>query len=230
MKILALDTATEACSAALYLDGEITQLYRVAPREHSHIILPMIDQLLSESGNGISDLDALAFGRGPGSFMGVRIAAGVVQGIAFARDIPVVPISTLAAIAQTAYSETGASRVLSAIDARMNEVYWGVYCLSDHDCMRPIGEEQVCAPTQVPQPEGDGWTGAGSGWNAYGAGLRAAVEPDRLVGQLDHCYPTAESIARLAVVAYSEGHSLPAAQAQPVYLRDNVAKKPRRPR
>ncbi|MGB5456905.1 MAG: tRNA (adenosine(37)-N6)-threonylcarbamoyltransferase complex dimerization subunit type 1 TsaB, partial [Gammaproteobacteria bacterium] len=104
MKILAVDTATEACSAALYLDGEIHQQFRVAPREHSHIILPMIDQLLSDSGIRVSDLDVLAFGRGPGSFMGVRIAAGVAQGIAFAWDLPVVPISTLAAIAQTVHA------------------------------------------------------------------------------------------------------------------------------
>jgi tRNA threonylcarbamoyladenosine biosynthesis protein TsaB len=230
MKILALDTATEACSAALYLDGEIRQLYRVAPREHSHIILPMIDQLLADSGNGVSDLDALTFGRGPGSFMGVRIAAGIAQGIAFAWDLPVVPISTLAAIAQTAYAETGAGRVLSAIDARMNEVYWGAYSLSDQDCMRIVGKEHVCAPTQVPRPEGGGWTGAGSGWNAYGDGLRAGMDPGSLVGQLDSCFPTAESIVKLAVVEYTAGRHLSAAQAQPIYLRDNVAKKPRRPR
>ena len=228
MKILALDTATEACSAALYLNGEIRQLYRVAPRAHGHIILPMIDQLLTDSGNGVSDLDALAFGRGPGSFMGVRIAAGIAQGIAFAWDLPIVPVSTLAAIAQTAYAETGAGRVLAAIDARMSEVYWGAYSLSDQDCMRIVGEEHVCAPNQVPRPEGGGWTGAGSGWSAYGDGLRAAMDPDSLVGQLDSCFPTAGSIVKLAAVEYAAGRHLPAAQAQPVYLRDNVAKKPRR--
>lgn len=227
MKILAVDTATEACSAALYLDGEIHQQFRVAPREHSHIILPMIDQLLSDSGIRVSDLDVLAFGRGPGSFMGVRIAAGVAQGIAFAWDLPVVPISTLAAIAQTVHAETGATKVLSAIDARMSEVYWAAFRLSDNNsCMCIVGEEHVSAPDQVSSPDGEGWTGAGSGWNTYGDLLRAAIGPNRLAGQVPDCFPTAESIARLAVVEYGAGRHVTAAQALPVYLRDNVAKKP----
>lgn len=225
MKILAIDTATEACSAALYVDGEINQQYRVAPREHSHIILPMIDQLLDEAGIRVSELDALAFGRGPGSFMGVRIAAGVTQGIAFARDLPVVPISTLAAIAQTAYAETGASSVLSAIDARMNEVYWGAYRLSEHGCMHLVGEESVIAPERVSKPAEGGWTGAGSGWSSYGEILKAAVGPGVLSGQMHECFPTAESIVKLAVSEYLAGRHVPASQAVPVYLRDNVAKK-----
>ena len=225
MKILAIDTATEACSAALYLDGEISQHYRVAPREHSHIILPMIEQLLTDAGLKLAELDALAFGRGPGSFMGVRIAAGVTQGIAFAWNLPVVPVSTLAAIAQTAYLQTGASQVLSAIDARMNEVYWGAYRLSENDCMQLDGKEYVIAPKQVPVSGDGGWTGAGSGWSAYGDALTAAVGAERLTGQLDDCLPSADAIARLAVVDYQAGRTVPAAKAVPVYLRDNVAKK-----
>jgi tRNA threonylcarbamoyladenosine biosynthesis protein TsaB len=225
MKILAIDTATEACSAALYFDGEINQQYRVAPREHSHIILPMIDQLLAEAGIRVSNLDALAFGRGPGSFMGVRIAAGVTQGIAFACDLPVVPVSTLAAIAQTAHAETGATRVLSAIDARMNEVYWGAYRLFEHGCMHLVGEERVIAPDRVAKPGEGGWTGAGSGWSAYGEILKAAVGPDVLSGQMNECFPSAESIVKLAVAEYQAGRHVPVSQAVPVYLRDNVAKK-----
>jgi tRNA threonylcarbamoyladenosine biosynthesis protein TsaB len=225
MKILAIDTATEACSAALYIDGEINQQYRVAPREHSHILLPMIDQLLVESASKVSDLDALAFGRGPGSFMGVRIAAGVTQGIAFAWDLPVVPISTLAAIAQTANTETGATKVLSAIDARMNEVYWGAYKLSDDGCMRLLGEECVLPPEKVTRPDEDGWTGAGTGWSAYSESLNAAIGSGEPAQQLDQCLPSAESIVRLAVAEYQAGHHVPAAKAVPVYLRDNVAKK-----
>ena len=225
MKILAIDTATEACSAALYFDGEINQQYRVAPREHSHIILPMIDRLLAEAGIRVSDLDALAFGRGPGSFMGVRIAAGVTQGIAFAWDLPVVPISTLAAIAQTAHAETGATSVLSAIDARMNEVYWGAYRLSELGCMHLVEEERVIAPDQVAKPGEDGWMGAGSGWSAYGEILTAAVGPGIISGQMNECFPSAESIVKLALAEYQAGRHVPAAQAVPVYLRDNVAKK-----
>jgi len=225
MKILAIDTATEACSAALYFDGEINQQYRVAPREHSHIILPMIDQLLAEAGIGVSELDALAFGRGPGSFMGVRIAAGVTQGIAFAWDLPVVPVSTLAAIAQTAHTGTGAARVLSAIDARMNEVYWAAYRLSENGCMHLVGEESVIPPDQVQKPVEDGWTGAGSGWFTYGEVLKASLGSDVLSGQLNECFPSAESIAKLAVAEYEAGRHVPASKAVPVYLRDNVAKK-----
>ena len=225
MKVLAIDTATEACSAALYLDGEINQQYRVAPREHSHIILPMIDQLLAESGTRVSDLDALAFGRGPGSFMGVRIAAGVVQGIAFAWDLPVVPVSTLAAIAQTANAGSGARKVLSAIDARMNEVYWAACKLDEQGCMQIVGAEHVIAPDQVSRPDEGGWTGAGSGWSAYGDMLKAAVGAEVLSGRMDGCLPTAESIVKLAVAEYNAGGRVAAAQAVPVYLRDNVAKK-----
>ncbi len=225
MKILAIDTATEACSAALYIDGEIRQQYRIAPRQHSHIILPMIDQLLVESALKVSDLDAMAFGRGPGSFMGVRIAAGVTQGIAFAWDLPVVAVSTLAAIAQTAHAETGASRVLSAIDARMNEVYWAAYRLSDDGCMRLLGEERVMAPDQASLPDDESWAGAGTGWSAYGEILSTAIAPAELSVQLNQCFPSAESIVKLAVADYEAGCHVPAAKAVPVYLRDNVAKK-----
>jgi tRNA threonylcarbamoyladenosine biosynthesis protein TsaB len=225
VKVLAIDTATEACSAALYFEGDIRQQYRVAPREHSHIILPMIDQLLAEAGISVSELDALAFGRGPGSFMGVRIAAGVTQGIAFAWDLPVVPISTLAALAQTAHTETGASCVLSAIDARMNEVYWAAYRMSEHGRMYLVGEESVIAPDQVANPgEGD-WTGAGTGWSAYGEILKAAIGPGVLSGQMNECFPSAESIVKLAVAEYQAGRHVAASKAVPVYLRDNVAKK-----
>ncbi len=225
MNILAIDTATEACSAALYLDGSIAQRYRVAPREHGHIILPMIDELLEEAGIGLAQLDALAFGRGPGSFMGVRIAAGVVQGIAFARDLPVVPVSTLAAIAQTAFMETAAERVLAAIDARMNEVYWGVYRLADDGCMRLLGEECVIAPERAAAPAEHDWIAAGTGWAAYGEPLTAAVAPAVLTARLPDCLPSAQAVAKLAVADYLAGRHVAASQAVPVYLRDNVAKK-----
>ncbi len=228
MKLLAIDTATEACSAALYSDGEISQEYRVAPREHSHIILPMIDQLLAQAGVALRELDAVAFGRGPGSFMGVRIAAGVVQGIAFAWSLPVVPVSTLAAIAQTASAETGAEHVLAAIDARMNEVYWGACSLSETGCMQLVGEERVIAPEQVTVPDERDWSGAGTGWSAYGQRLQAAIAPVELAACLDACLPSAAAIARLAVEDFRAGRHVAAAQAVPVYLRDNVAKKPAR--
>ena len=129
MKILAIDTSTEACSAALLIDGDLQGVYKLAPREHSLLILKMIDGLLSDAGITVSELDAIAFGRGPGSFMGLRIAAGVVQGIAYAHELPVIPVSTLKAIAQRASEETRHQHVLAAIDARMDEVYWAAYSL-----------------------------------------------------------------------------------------------------
>lgn len=225
MKMLAIDTATEACSAALFIDGDISQQYRLAPREHSHIILPMVEQLLADAALRIADLDALAFGRGPGSFMGVRIAAGVTQGIAFAHELPVVPVSTLAAIAQVAHAETGAVNVLSAIDARMNEVYWGAYRLDHDGSMKLAGEERVISPGQVTCPGEQDWCGAGSGWASYADRLTAALAPACLTRQLPDCYPSAAAIARLAANAYQDGRHVPASKAVPVYLRDKVAKK-----
>ncbi len=236
MKILAIDTATEACSAALLIEDEtgdetgqkITSRYQLAPREHSRLILKMLDELLVEAGLSVSDIDAIAFGRGPGSFMGLRIAAGVVQGIAFAHDIPVVPVSTLKAIAQRAYEETGSKHVLATIDARMDEVYWAAYSLQDH-CWQLHGEELVISPEKVtiPKiPENETWTAAGNGWANYKDRLLQTADCP-LPTILADCFPSAEVIAKLAAVEFKAGHTIPAAKAIPVYLRNNVAKKPK---
>jgi len=240
MKILAIDTATEACSAALLIDGDtvnnrITSQYQLAPREHSRLILKMIDDLLSEAGLPVSSLDAIAFGRGPGSFMGLRIAAGVVQGIAFAHDIPVIPVSTLKAIAQRAYEETGNDHVLVAIDARMDEVYWGAYYLGEQtiDGRQWIldGEEKVISPDKIKLPEmltekHKIWVGAGTGWGSYADRLLPA-ENFTLQSMLVDCFPSAENIVKLAVSEFRAGNMVSAAQAIPVYLRNDVAKKPK---
>lgn len=226
LKLLALDTSTEACSAALSIDGEISQLYKVAPREHTHLILGMIETLLQDAGLKSSDIDVMAFGRGPGSFMGVRVAAGVVQGIAFAHSIPVVPVSTLAAIASVAMQQTGETNVLAAIDARMKEVYWGAYQKSNDGQIVLQGEEIVIAPERVPMPEQGNWVAAGTGWGSYGEVLKPALG-DRCIQSLDECFPSAEAIAQLAIDAYENGEAVSAAEAIPVYLRDNVASKPK---
>ena len=233
MKLLAVDTSTEACSAALYIDGDVKQQYELAPREHSRLILGMVDALLREADITAKHLDALAFGRGPGSFMGVRIAAGIVQGIAFAHSIPVVPVSTLAAISSAAIEQTGVNNVLAVIDARMQEVYWGVYSnrsasgepTSDETpYLTLLGEERVSAPEQVVIPDSDQWVAAGTGWAAYPDVFKSKVDHG-FISSLDNCLPSAEAIARLAVEDYKKGVSVSAAQAVPVYLRDNVARK-----
>lgn len=222
MKLLALDTATEACSAALIIDGEIEQQYELAPRAHTQLILGMAQQLLQSAGMTISELDALAFGRGPGSFTGVRIATGVVQGMAYAADLPVVPVSTLASIAWSVHEEQGASHILSGIDARMGGVYWGAYEVKQTQLVLH-GAEQVCAPAQVPVPEGR-WVGAGSAWKGHREALLQRLG-DRVTQCFEAYYPRAASIARLAVKDFDQGLAVDAAHAIPVYLRDDVAKK-----
>ena len=230
MNILAIDTSTEACSAALYTDGELSSKYQLAPREHSRLILKMIEDLLSAAKLSVSELDAIAFGQGPGSFMGLRIAAGVVQGIAFAHDIPVIPVSTLKAIALSAYEETGTPRVLAAIDARMDEVYWAAYCLHDQQWLLEM-EECVISPDKIQLPEmltqqDKPWVGAGSGWQSYADRLLSGGD-FTLHEKLFDCFPNAEIIVKLAVDEFEAGNTVPAEQAIPVYLRNDVAKKPK---
>jgi tRNA threonylcarbamoyladenosine biosynthesis protein TsaB len=227
MKLLALDTATEACSAALWLDGEIISRYALAPREHAHRIIPMMDELLEEAGIALRQLDAIAFGRGPGSFTGVRIAASVTQGAAFGAGLPVIPVSTLAALAQAAIEEQGAERILPAIDARMQEVYWAEYRRDEHGLAELVDEELVIPPDQVPVPEASGYTGIGSGWQTYAEELGQRLE-GRIARTLPDALPQARHVARLAAAYHERGVSLAAHQALPVYLRDQVAKKPSR--
>jgi tRNA threonylcarbamoyladenosine biosynthesis protein TsaB len=227
MKILSLDTATEACSAAIYIDGEIRTRYDIAPREHSRLILRMVAELLADTEIELSQLDAIAFGRGPGSFMGLRIAAGIAQGIAFAHDTPIVPVSTLQAIAQVTYDSTGKTHVLAAIDARMDEVYWAGYFL-EHGRWRLRGEEQVISPDQIDftAQDNESWVAAGTGWASYEQRITRALE--FTPAQIDaNCFPSAEAIAKLAVTGVESGEAVRPAQAVPVYLRNNVAKKPK---
>lgn len=216
--LLALDTATEACSVALLHDGKVTSHYEVIPRLHAQKLLPMIKELLAQAGVELSAVEAIAFGRGPGAFTGVRIAIGVVQGLAFALERPVLPISNLAALAQRAYREHGATQVASAIDARMDEVYWGCYREQAGE-MRLQGVEAVLPPEAAALPgdaSGD-WFGAGTGW---GYAERLSVKPTALdAGMLPH----AEDLLTLARFAWARGEAIRADDAQPVYLRDKVA-------
>ena len=219
MKLLALDTATEACSVALNIDGEVTEHFDIIPRRHSRELLPMVDGILAKAGLTIGDMDALAFGRGPGAFTGLRVATAMAQGLAFAVDLPVIPVSTLAALAQQGLREHGAKKVLSAIDARMGEVYWGAF-IEKNGLMTPAQEETVIAPEKVNVIDGEhNWFGMGTGW-AFREQMAVNVR-DCVV----ETYPHALDIALLAAADFEAGCVLPAEQAMPVYLRDKVALK-----
>jgi tRNA threonylcarbamoyladenosine biosynthesis protein TsaB len=216
--LLALDTATEACSVALLHDGKVLTHYEVIPRLHAQKLLPMIKDLLAEAGVSLSALDAIAFGRGPGAFTGVRIAIGVVQGLAFGLDRPVLPVSNLAVLAQRALREHGVRQVAAAIDARMDEVYWGCYRETAGE-MRLIGAEAVMPPEQAALPEDASgeWFGAGTGWG-YAERIQVGLS-----GHDASMLPHAQDLLTLATFAWQRGEALVADDAQPVYLRDKVA-------
>ncbi|WP_263322255.1 tRNA (adenosine(37)-N6)-threonylcarbamoyltransferase complex dimerization subunit type 1 TsaB [Endozoicomonas sp. Mp262] len=218
MKLLAIDTATEACSVALNINGEVTEHFELLPRRHSRELLPMIEQILGDAGLAIGQIDALVFGRGPGAFTGLRVATAMAQGLAFAADIPVIPVSTLAALAQQGYRLYGASQVLSAIDARMDEVYWGAFS-EKAGLMALLDDEQVLAPEAVTLPNGlnDQWLGMGTGW-LYQDRLAVTVTDSH-----KEALPHALDMALLAAADFREGRMLPAEEAMPVYLRDKVA-------
>jgi tRNA threonylcarbamoyladenosine biosynthesis protein TsaB len=226
VKILALDTATENCSAALLIDGKLTARERLLERGHADCILPMIDEVLAAAGTSLAGLTAIAFGRGPGSFTGVRLAASVTQGLAHGAGIPVVPVSDLAAVAQRVLGDAAtAQRVLVCNDARMREVYWGCFVRSSDDLAAPLGEERVSDPGAVALPAawtaGPGLYGAGTGFAAYPR-LRDAF-PALTISELR---PRAAEIALLAVPEVVAGRLLSPEEALPVYLRDDVVRAP----
>ncbi|MGZ8095537.1 MAG: tRNA (adenosine(37)-N6)-threonylcarbamoyltransferase complex dimerization subunit type 1 TsaB [Methylosarcina sp.] len=223
MKLLAVETATEACSAALFIDGEIAERFELAPKEHTRLILPMIDSLMTEAGLKPHDLDALAFGCGPGSFTGVRIATGVIHGISFGADLPVVPVSTLAAIAQDFFDKKAGNVAFTAMDARMGEIFWGIYQRNNQGYAELTGKESVTAAKKIEFPDLTG-VGVGSGWGVYRQELMT-----RLAGRVTHCeidyLPRARAIARLGAQGFEQGLAVDVEHAMPVYLRDTVAKK-----
>ncbi len=223
MRMLAIETATEACSAALIDGSEIRQRFEHRPQQQAQLILPMIDELMREADLQVTQLDAIAFGSGPGSFTGLRIAAAVTQGIAMSADIPVIPVSTLAAIAQHTCRIDEQPAVLAAIDARMGEVYWGVYQRNSAGLMVSSESDCVSAPDSVPVPATGKWAGAGSGWRAYPDILTARCE-DKLIEVYSDRWPVAEDVITLARPVFESGAMLLPEQAQPVYLRNKVAR------
>lgn len=223
MKLLAIETATEACSAALMVNGEITEQYTLTANGHSKLILPMIDALLAEANLKPTDLDGLAFGCGPGSFTGVRIATGVIQGIAFALGLPVVPVSNLAAVAQDFFDHNPENLAFVAMDARMNEIYWGVYQRNGSGYAELLGKEAVLAASDIAFPDVSG-VGIGTGWPLYHQELLARLSHRVTRYETDNL-PRARAVARLGVQGFIQGFAVPVEMAMPVYLRDKVAKK-----
>lgn len=227
--ILAIDTSTQACSVALVSNDTQVEQFEVIPKLHARKLLPMVESLLKDAGVELGDLDGIAFGRGPGSFTGLRIAAGVVQGLAFGANLPVLPISTLTALAQGIYREKNHQTVISVLDARMDEVYWGCYRIRD-GLMEPVYEEQLTKPEQLePQfieSESDitdevVWVGVGEGWHLsdrFPESLRSQVS-----ATYQDFYPHALDIANLAVRDFALGLAVSAEQARPVYMRDKSA-------
>lgn len=223
MKLLAFETSTEACSIAVWDDGALLERFEIAPRRHAELALPWAEALLAEAGIRKSQLDAIAVGRGPGAFTGVRLAIALAQGIALALDRPVLPVSTLAAIAMQGQPEGDApGRVLAAIDARMGEVYTAAFLRTAGD-VQAWTPESVLAPSTVTLPDNSaGWQGLGTGFAATEAALLQAL-PGRWAHVDAGVLPRAADVARLAAAAFARGEAVAAELVAPAYLRDNVA-------
>lgn len=219
MNILIIDTATEACSVALEVGGQVFNRFEICPQQHSQRILPMIDEVLKEAGVTLQDLHYLGFGRGPGSFTGVRIATGVLQGLALGTGLKVVGISTLAAMCQQAHMQHQSKLVSAAIDARMNEVYFGQYHLTQN-IMSQSADELVLPPEQAQAllPSNSHMAGVGTGWAAY-----PSLNSDEQIKILeDILYPNALYMLPLAKALILDDKALDIEEIQPVYLRDKV--------
>ncbi len=226
MRILALETSTPYCSCALSINGETRASHVLAGQSHSDLLLPAVAQLMLEAGIGFAQLDAIAFGAGPGSFTGLRIACGAAQGLAFAYDVPVVAVASTEALAEGAAHAHGAAHVISAFDARMGELYLAVYARVDGGALdwREVLAPTLARPDALPGlpalPQGAAWFGAGSGFAAYGAALLARYAPM----QIDAAgVPHAAAVASIGARRAARGETVAAEHAAPLYVRDKVA-------
>jgi len=221
-KILALDASTDACSVALYIDGATTHIFELAAKSHTQRLLPMVDEILRSADCNLQELDAIAYGRGPGSFTGLRICMGVVQGLAFGANIPVIPVSTLQAMAQGFVTENSNTSLplLVALDARMDEIYWGLF--NADKIPQALSAEFVMKPAQVGEQDiivnlSKQFIAIGPGWHY--ADLHNIV-PEILV---QDSHPDARYMLPFAVDAFQKGQTQSILDAQPVYLRDSVS-------
>lgn len=226
-RLLAIESSSEACSAALYLDGEIREWFEHAPMRHAELLLPAIQSLLAGAAIGLDGLDAIAFGRGPGSFTSLRIGIGVVQGLAWGAELKVVPVSSLAAVALEAseLSAGGPALVRVALDARMHQVYHGDFRIRESGSIVAVTPERVSAPEALSDTPGEPFIVAGNGFERFGELEKLAANAAQSFPQL---LPRASMTVRLALDWLKDNEPLPAARAQPVYIRDEVAVKPAR--
>lgn len=234
-KLLSIETSTDACSVAISVEGSTHEKFEIIPRLHAERILPMVSALLAEFDLSLGAFDAIAFGRGPGSFTSLRIGIGVVQGLAWGAGLPVVPVSSLAAVAQGAFEQVldsqkqasepdgDISRICVAIDARMSEVYNAEFEMGLNGLVEPVSAERVCAPADVHVENPRLICGAGNGFSHYPELSKLGAD---LALCLPECWPKASAVSRLAEAWLEHNNPLPAAQAQPVYIRDKVAEKP----
>ena len=215
MRILAIETSTENCSVALYRAGEMLSHSELAGQRHSEILLAMIERLMNDAGCEMAQLDAIAFGAGPGSFTGVRIAASVAQGLALGLGRPVTPVCTLEALAEA----SDQARVACALDARLDEVYFAAYERQGDNWLAVI-EPCLSAIGELPMLPGEGWVGVGSGFAILEGELAHHLQ---LSDTRPLRFPEAQAVAVLGARMLEQGGALDAAAAQPIYLRDKVA-------
>jgi tRNA threonylcarbamoyladenosine biosynthesis protein TsaB len=221
MRLLAIETSSDACSVALQDGDVIREQHRIEPREHTRILLPMIRQLLDESGLAAKDLDAVVLGNGPGSFIGMRISASVAQGLCFGAGLPLVPVSSLAAIAAEVIESEGADMIAVAQDAHMNEVYFATYLANSRGLPVPQDSEVIVSVERCDLLRGTGWTAAGRGWQRYPQLARGSAAAIATTSSIWH--PRARYLLKIGAAAYEQGQSIDAARLQPAYLRTKVA-------
>lgn len=222
-RLLAVDTSAGRGSVALAVDGDVLVEYSDEPRSHTRLLEPMMDRLLARAGLTLKDMDGLAYGRGPGSFTGLRITAGFIQGLAWGLDCPVAPVSSLAAMAVSARSEGDPGPVASALDARMGEVYWACYHVSGDQTLVALLDDCLLSPGEISLPlmEGDArWVGTGTGWQ-YREAIPGSVVA-AMSGIAADAMPDAADVAKLAVLELIRGNTIHASDVQPSYIRDDV--------
>lgn len=221
MIVLSIETSGPYCSIALDTGDGVYFEWQSQKNRHTEQLLPTIEQFMIRAGLTLLDIDVLAWTSGPGSFTGLRIGASAVQALAYALDLPVVNVPTLQALAQTAYRDHGVTRAAVAMDARMQQIYWGLYVLGERNIMRPMIEDSLISPDKSELPDSN-WAGVGTGWQQYADGLVHLVHNNQAQIINDHCYPDADAVRYPAIDYYRNGHHVNADGALPCYLRQQV--------